>query len=90
MLVAYWRLLFGWRLHYLQENAVLSYPGSKEDFRLQLPRFEVKPGEVAAVVGRVGSGEWRATGMAHCHSNKGGGLIRWSRTSPQGRVAAQA
>lgn len=51
------RFLFGWRLENLQENAVLSYPGSKEDFRLQLPRFEVKPGEVAAIVGRVGSGE---------------------------------
>ncbi|KAG2483865.1 hypothetical protein HYH03_017317 [Edaphochlamys debaryana] len=39
------------------ENAVLSYPGSKEDFRLNIPKFEVKPGEVVAVVGRVGSGK---------------------------------
>ncbi|EFJ46358.1 ABC transporter [Volvox carteri f. nagariensis] len=39
------------------ENAVLSYPGSKEDFRLQIPNFSVKSGEVVAVVGRVGSGK---------------------------------
>ncbi|GLI63446.1 hypothetical protein VaNZ11_006418 [Volvox africanus] len=39
------------------ENTVLSYPGSKEDFRLQIPTFEVKSGEVVAVVGRVGSGK---------------------------------
>lgn len=43
----------------LQDNVVLSYPGSKEDFRLQIPKFEVKSGEVVAVVGRVGSGEQR-------------------------------
>ncbi|KXZ48458.1 hypothetical protein GPECTOR_27g628 [Gonium pectorale] len=39
------------------DNAVLSYPGSKEDFRLNIPKFEVKSGEVVAVVGRVGSGK---------------------------------
>ncbi len=37
---------------------MLSYPSSKEDFRLNIPAFEVKSGEVVAVVGRVGSGEW--------------------------------
>ncbi|GFR52364.1 hypothetical protein Agub_g14922 [Astrephomene gubernaculifera] len=39
------------------DNAVLSYPGSKDDFKLQVPRLEVKSGEVVAVVGRVGSGK---------------------------------
>ncbi|KAG2422455.1 hypothetical protein HXX76_016025 [Chlamydomonas incerta] len=39
------------------DNTVLSYPGSKEDFRLNIPTFEVKTGEVVAVVGRVGSGK---------------------------------
>jgi ABC-type transport system involved in cytochrome bd biosynthesis fused ATPase/permease subunit len=28
-----------------------------EEFKLSVPKFEVKPGEVCAIVGRVGSGE---------------------------------
>ena len=31
--------------------------GKPEDFTLKVPKFEVKKGEVAAIVGRVGSGE---------------------------------
>jgi ABC-type bacteriocin/lantibiotic exporter with double-glycine peptidase domain len=36
----------------------LAYAGNKEDFKLRIPKFEVKAGEVCAIVGRVGSGEF--------------------------------
>lgn len=40
------------------EDAELIHPGGKEDeFRLCVPKFEVNPGEVVAIVGRVGSGK---------------------------------
>ncbi|KAL6759443.1 ABC transporter [Haematococcus lacustris] len=39
------------------KDAVLSHSSNKEDFRLKIPKFEVRPGEVAAIVGRVGSGK---------------------------------
>ena len=38
------------------ERAELHY-GSPQDFTLSVPEFDVKAGEVVAVVGRVGSGE---------------------------------
>lgn len=38
-------------------DAVLSHPADPDDFKLVVPRFEVKAGEVAAVVGRVGTGK---------------------------------
>jgi ABC-type phosphonate transport system ATPase subunit len=41
-----------------QENAVFTHPGATDDFELCVPLLEVKPGEVLAIVGRVGSGEW--------------------------------
>jgi ABC-type bacteriocin/lantibiotic exporter with double-glycine peptidase domain len=40
----------------LQKDAELHY-GKPEEFTLTVPEFEVKPGEVVAIVGRVGSGE---------------------------------
>ncbi len=41
-----------------QENAILTHHKSgADDFKLHIPRFEVKPGEVAAIIGRVGSGK---------------------------------
>lgn len=40
----------------LQENAKLHY-GNPADFTLTVPQFSVKPGEVVAIVGRVGCGE---------------------------------
>eukprot|EP00798_Chlamydomonas_sp_ICE-L_P017393 gene17393-23693_t len=33
------------------------YKSGDDDFKLKVPKFEVKPGEVAAIVGRVGSGK---------------------------------
>jgi ABC-type bacteriocin/lantibiotic exporter with double-glycine peptidase domain len=39
-----------------QENSQLHY-GNPEDFTLEVPKFEVNPGEVVAIVGKVGSGE---------------------------------
>lgn len=39
---------------------MLYYPSTKEDFKLMLPVLEVKPGEVLAIVGRVGAGEQAA------------------------------
>lgn len=44
-------------VHCLQENAKLHY-GHPEEFTLTVPQFSIKPGEVVAVVGRVGCGEW--------------------------------
>lgn len=41
----------------LQKGAKLHY-GNPAEFTLTVPEFEVKPGEVVAVVGRVGSGEY--------------------------------
>lgn len=38
-----------------QNNAKLHY-GNPADFELHVPHFSIKPGEVVAVVGRVGSG----------------------------------
>lgn len=41
-----------------QEDSVLSHHSSKaDDFKLHIPRLEVRPGEVVAIVGRVGSGK---------------------------------
>jgi ABC-type lipoprotein export system ATPase subunit len=40
----------------LQENAKLHY-GNPADFTLTVPEFSIKPGEVVAIVGRVGCGE---------------------------------
>lgn len=41
-----------------QEDSVLSHHNSKaDDFKLHIPRLEVRPGEVVAIVGRVGSGK---------------------------------
>lgn len=40
----------------LQKDAELHY-GKPDEFTLTVPEFEVKPGEVVAIVGRVGSGE---------------------------------
>lgn len=40
----------------LQENAKLHY-GNPADFTLTVPQFSIKPGEVVAIVGRVGCGE---------------------------------
>jgi len=39
------------------KDAVLCHHKSGDDFKLTIPKFEVKPGEVAAIVGRVGSGK---------------------------------
>ncbi len=33
------------------------HPKSSDEFQLHVPKFEVKPGEVVAIVGRVGSGK---------------------------------
>ena len=41
----------------VQEDAVLVHPSNPKDFTLTVPRFEVKPTEVVAIVGRVGSGK---------------------------------
>jgi hypothetical protein len=51
----------------LQENAKLHY-GNPEEFTLTVPQFSIKPGEVVAVVGRVGCGEWvvSSKGCAKC------------------------
>eukprot|EP00798_Chlamydomonas_sp_ICE-L_P026578 gene26578-18344_t len=39
-------------------KAVLTHPGSGDNsFKLKVPKFSVKPGEVVAVVGRVGAGK---------------------------------
>lgn len=43
-------------VHCLQENAKLHY-GSPEEFTLTVPQFSIKPGDVVAVIGRVGCGE---------------------------------
>jgi ABC-type bacteriocin/lantibiotic exporter with double-glycine peptidase domain len=43
----------------MQEDAVLNHPAAPEDFKLKVPKFRVKPGEVVAIVGRVGCGEPR-------------------------------
>jgi ABC-type bacteriocin/lantibiotic exporter with double-glycine peptidase domain len=40
----------------LQENAKLHY-GNPADFTLTVPEFSIKPGEVVAIVGRVGCGK---------------------------------
>jgi ABC-type transport system involved in cytochrome bd biosynthesis fused ATPase/permease subunit len=40
----------------LQENAKLHF-GNPADFVLTVPEFSVKPGEVVAIVGRVGCGK---------------------------------
>ncbi len=40
----------------LQEDAELHY-GDPNEYKLRVPKFEVNPGEVVAIVGRVGSGE---------------------------------
>jgi ABC-type bacteriocin/lantibiotic exporter with double-glycine peptidase domain len=40
----------------LQESAKLHY-GNPADFTLTVPEFSVKPGEVVAIVGRVGCGK---------------------------------
>jgi ABC-type bacteriocin/lantibiotic exporter with double-glycine peptidase domain len=39
-----------------QEDAELHY-GHPEEFTLKVPKFEVNPGEVVAIVGKVGSGK---------------------------------
>lgn len=39
------------------KDAVLTHSGKTDEFKLQVPKFEVKPGEVVAIVGRVGSGK---------------------------------
>jgi hypothetical protein len=39
-----------------QDDAVLNHPAAPADFKLRVPKFSVKAGEVVAVVGRVGSG----------------------------------
>lgn len=41
----------------LQRDAELHY-GNPADFTLKVEEFEVNPGEVVAIVGRVGSGGW--------------------------------
>jgi len=33
------------------------HPSAPEDFKLVIPKLEVKPGQVCAIVGRVGGGE---------------------------------
>lgn len=40
-----------------QKDAELHY-GNPAEFTLTVPEFEVKPGEVVAVVGRVGCGKY--------------------------------
>ncbi len=39
------------------KDCELTHHSHSDDFKLQVPNFEVKPGEVCAIVGRVGSGE---------------------------------
>uniref|UniRef100_A0A7S0VCE4 ABC transporter n=2 Tax=Polytomella parva TaxID=51329 RepID=A0A7S0VCE4_9CHLO len=39
------------------DGATLRHPGAKDDFNLVLPKFASKPGEVVAIVGRVGCGK---------------------------------
>lgn len=48
----------------LQEDAKLHY-GNPADFTLTVPQFSVKPGEVVAIIGRVGCGESRGH-HTHC------------------------
>jgi ABC-type transport system involved in cytochrome bd biosynthesis fused ATPase/permease subunit len=44
------------------EDAKLHY-GNPADFTLSVPQFRVKPGEVVAIVGRVGCGELLCCGV---------------------------
>lgn len=43
----------------MQKDAVFQYGGHDEHeaFKLTIPEFSVKPGEVVAIVGRVGAGK---------------------------------
>eukprot|EP00967_Tisochrysis_lutea_P044214 scaffold53545_cov16-Tisochrysis_lutea.AAC.2 len=40
-------------------NAELVHPSAPDDFKLVIPKLEVKQGQVLAIVGRVGGGEFR-------------------------------
>ena len=41
----------------MQKNGVFKYKEAKDDFELKVPDFEVHPGEVVGIAGRVGSGK---------------------------------
>jgi ABC-type bacteriocin/lantibiotic exporter with double-glycine peptidase domain len=53
----------------LQENAKLHY-GNPADFTLNVPEFSIKPGEVVAIVGRVGCGKqrWKSQLLQSSHT----------------------
>lgn len=40
-----------------QVDAELVHPSAPEEFTLTVPKLEVKPGQVCAIVGKVGGGE---------------------------------
>jgi ATP-binding cassette, subfamily C (CFTR/MRP), member 1 len=40
-----------------QEDASFTYKVSNDNFKLSIPKFEVKPGEVVGIAGKVGSGK---------------------------------
>ncbi|KAF5825528.1 hypothetical protein DUNSADRAFT_8977, partial [Dunaliella salina] len=50
-------------------NAELVHPSAPDDFKLVIPKLEVKQGQVLAIVGRVGGGEfsdWNPINQVFC------------------------
>jgi ATP-binding cassette, subfamily C (CFTR/MRP), member 1 len=54
-------------------NATFTYKMAKDDFSLHIPHFEVKPGEVVGIAGKVGSGKTSVVNaiLGHIEVNSG-------------------